>query len=302
MIISNKFLHRPSQLLDVLDRVRDYGRPIILFVPRSRKLIRSTKKHLDLESSLSMIVNLFSHKNQELMVRYYLCTVGDEEHERSILLTEPLAPLFLLLLDAVHQPTVEAAAHRPAALPAAGGPWRWRALKCPGHVRGGLVVIRGTEHEGPGPRLAEVRLFAHGVVVAHHCHGVVVAAGGRQVVVLDGRLVIGAAEEVVHGGLRCGGVEGVEELEAELRGDGRDAGGGGKVRVAGVQVKGVVAHQELALRVIHAAACTLKTTRISKIVGQREVKNMKVVHKLRSGTGTLEEHASLKKGILTVRI
>jgi hypothetical protein len=222
------------------------------------------------------------------MVRYYLCTVGDEEHEGSVLLTEPLAPLFLLLLDAVHQPTVEAAAHRPAALPASGGPWRWRALKCPGHVRGGLVVIGGTEHEGPGPRLAEVRLLAHGVVVAQHGRGVV-AAGGRQVLVLHGRLVIGAAEEVVHGGLRCGGVEGVEELEAELRGDGRDAGGGGKVRVACIQVKGVVAHQELALRVIHAAACTLNThvqTRISKIMRQgRKVKNMKVVHKLRSGQG-----------------
>jgi hypothetical protein len=80
----------------------------------------------------------------------------------------------------------------------------------------------------------------------------------RQLLVLHDRLVIGAAE-VVHGGLRPddGGIEGLQHLRTELHRDGRGARGG-TLRVAGVQVQGVVAHQKLTLRVIHVAS-TLKT-------------------------------------------
>jgi hypothetical protein len=191
----------------------------------------------------------------------YLCTVGDEEHKGGVLLGEPQPALLLLLLDTVGWPTMEAAAQqRPAPLPAAGGPWGRGALEGPGHV-GSRLVVGGTEDEGAGPCPAEVRLGGGVVavaVVAQHVHGVL---GGGQRLVLHRRLVRigGAAEEVVDGGLRRdggdrrGGVEGVEQVEAELRRDGRDAGGGGEVRLAGVQVPGLVRHQELALRVIHPA-------------------------------------------------
>jgi hypothetical protein len=63
-----------------------------------------------------------------------------------------------------------------------------------------------------------------GSVVAQHVGGVVVAM--RQLLVLHDRLVIHAAE-VVHGGLRPDdGGEGLQDLEVELRRDGRGTGGG----------------------------------------------------------------------------
>lgn len=189
----------------------------------------------------------------------YLRTVGDEEHKIVVLLGEPLPALLLLLLHTAGWPTMEVASQQGLApLPAAGGPWRRGALEGSGHV-GSRLVIGGAEDEGAGPCAAEERLGGGGVlavaVVAQHVHGVLLVPGCQRLV-LHRRLVRigGGAEEVIDGGLRrdCRrGVEGVEQVEAELRCDGRNAGGGGEVRLAGVQVPGLVRHQELALRVIH---------------------------------------------------